>query len=54
MEVRMSRFAEGEDRSKQTMLSACLDDYIVEDNPVRVIYAFIEDLDLAALCFGRV
>jgi hypothetical protein len=28
----MSRFVEGEDRSKQTMLPACIDDYIVEDN----------------------
>jgi hypothetical protein len=35
MQVRMSRFVEGEDRSKQTMLPACLDDYIVEDNRPR-------------------
>lgn len=45
---------EGEDRTQQTMLPACLDDYIAEDNPVRVVDAFIEDLDLAALGFGRV
>ena len=31
-----------EDRSQQTMLPACLDDYIAEDNPVRLIDAFIE------------
>ena len=50
----MGRFVEGEDRGQQTMLPACLEDYIAEDNPVRVVDAFIDQLDLAALGFGRV
>lgn len=50
----MGRFVEGEDRSQQTMLPACLDDYIAEDNPVRVVDAFIDELDLSALGFERV
>jgi transposase len=50
----MGRFVEGEDRRQQTMLPACLEDYIAEDNPVRVVDAFIEELDLSALGFERV
>lgn len=50
----MGRFVEGEDRRQQTMLPACLDDYITEDNPVRMVDAFIEELDLSALGFERV
>jgi hypothetical protein len=33
------------------LLPDCLDDYVVEDNPVRVIDVFIDELDLAALGF---
>jgi transposase len=47
----MKRFIEGEDRSQVTLLPECLDDYIGEDNPVRVIDAFVEELDLQALGF---
>lgn len=50
----MGRFVEGRDRRQQTMLPACLDDYITEDNPVRVVEAFIDELDLCALGFERV
>jgi transposase len=50
----MGRFVEGQDRRQQTMLPACLDDYITEDNPVRVVEAFIDELDLCALGFERV
>lgn len=50
----MGRFMEGQDRRQQTMLPACLDDYITEDNPVRVVEAFIDELDLCALGFERV
>ena len=28
------------------MLPECLDDYIAEDNPVRVVDAFVDELDL--------
>jgi transposase len=50
----MARFVEGEDRHQSTLLPACLDDYIAEDNPIRVVDAFIEALDLCALGFERV
>ena len=47
----MKRFIEGEDRSQVTLLPECLDDYIAEDNPVRVVDAFVDELDLEALGF---
>jgi transposase len=50
----MSRFIEGEDRSQSTLFPDRLEDWIGEDNPVRVIDVFVEDLDLGGLGFGRV
>jgi transposase len=50
----MKRFIEGEDRSQVTLLPECLDDYIAEDNPVRVVEAFVEELDLHGLGFDGV
>ena len=47
----MKRFIEGQDRSQVTLLPECLDDYIGEDNPVRVVDAFVAELDLEALGF---
>ena len=47
----MKRFVEGEDRLQAALLPHCLDDYVTEDNPVRVIEAFIDELDLAILGF---
>ena len=38
----MKRFIEGEERSQITLLPECLDDYIAEDNPVRVVDVFVE------------
>jgi transposase len=32
----MKRFIEGEDRNQSTLFPECLDDYIAEDNSVRV------------------
>ena len=48
---RMKRFIEGEDRKQVTLLPECLDDFVTEDNPVRIIEAFVEELDLASLGF---
>lgn len=48
----MKRFIEGEDRTQTVLLPACLDDYIAEDNPVRAVDAFVEELDLKALGFA--
>ena len=50
----MKRFVEGEDRTQVTLLPECLDDYIAEDNPVRVIDVFIDELDLRRLGFEGV
>lgn len=47
----MKRFVEGEDRTQVALLPECLDDYIAEDNPVRVIDAFVGELDLEVLGF---
>jgi transposase len=47
----MKRFVEGDDRHQVTLLPECLDDFIDEDNPVRVIDAFVDELDLQALGF---
>ena len=48
----MKRFVEGEDRRQVTLLPECLDDYVGEENPVRVIEVFVDELDLAALGFA--
>lgn len=47
----MSRFVEGQDRSQVTLLPECLDDFVGEDNTVRVVDAFIDELDMVALGF---
>ena len=47
----MGRFVEGEDRRQPTLLPSCLDDYVDEDNPARVIDVFVEELDLGSLGF---
>src|SRR6266478_9061344 len=52
----MHRFIDGEDRMQQTLLQTLLPnslvDYVSEENPVRVIEVFIDELDLAALGFA--
>ena len=37
----MKRFVEGQDRSQLILLPDCLDDYVGEDNPVRIVDAFL-------------
>jgi len=49
----MTHFVEGEDRTQSTLFPERLDDYIAEDNPVRVIEAFVDALDLNGLGFER-
>src|SRR5213080_781236 len=51
---RMKRFVEGLDRGQSTLFPECLEDWIGEDNPVRVIDVFVDALDLGALDFGGV
>jgi transposase len=50
----MKRFVEGEDRRQGALLPHCLEDYVTENNPVRVIEAFIDELDLTTLGFDGV
>lgn len=47
----MKRFVEGENRAQGTLFPDSLDDYIAEDNPVRVVDVFVDELDLKALDF---
>src|SRR5829696_8475260 len=48
----MHRFIDGEDRMQPALLPHSLEDYVDEENPVRVIEVFIDELDLAALGFS--
>ncbi len=50
----MKRFVEGVDRSQSTLFPDRLEDWIGDDNPVRVVDAFVDELDLAALGFEPV
>ena len=50
----MKRFVEGVDRGQSTLFPECLEDWIIEDNPVRVIDVFVGELDLGDLGFGGV
>ena len=50
----MKRFVEGEDRSQSTLFPERLEDYVGEDNPVRVVDVFVDELDLGSLGFRRV
>jgi transposase len=47
----MARFIEGIARDRVTLLPECLDDYVDADNPVRVVDAFVDMLDLDLLGF---
>ncbi len=49
----MKRFIEGVDRGQSTLFPECLEDWIDEDNPVRVIDVFVDELDLGGLGFDR-
>ena len=50
----MKRFVAGADRVQWTLLPECLDDFIAESDPVRVVDAFVAALDLAELGFDGV
>ena len=49
----MSGYIEGTDRGQMTLLPDRLEDWIGEDNPVRVVDLFVDEVDLAELGFGR-
>jgi transposase len=50
----MKRFIEGTDRSQSTLFPECVEDWVGENNPVRVIDVFVDELDLGGLGFSGV
>src|SRR5689334_1712369 len=50
----MRRFVEGTDRGQSTLFPECLEDWIDEDSPVRVVDVFVDELDLGALGFDGI
>jgi transposase len=50
----MKRFVECEDRRQGVLLPEYLDDYVSENNPVRVVDVFVDELDLLSLGFDGV
>lgn len=44
----MGRFISGADRERTSLFPPFVDDWIREDNPVRVINAFVDALDVGA------
>jgi transposase len=49
----MAGYVEGADRSQATLFPDRLDDFVGADNPVRVVDAFVDALDLRELGFAR-
>jgi len=49
----MGRYIDGEDRTQSVLFPESLDDWVEEDNPVRVVDVFVDSLDLARLGFDR-
>jgi len=49
----MKRFIEGENRFQSTLFPESLEDYIAEDNSIRIVDAFVDKLDLKELGFDR-
>ncbi len=47
----MKRFVQGECRTQSTLFPESLDNYVTEDNSVRVVDAFIDELDLGKLAY---
>jgi transposase len=50
----MGRFVQGDSRTQSILLPECLDDYVTDTNPVRVIDVFVDELDLGRLGFDGV
>ena len=50
----MKRFIEGVDRGQSTLFPDRLEDWIGDDNAVRVVDVFVDELDLGGLGFVRV
>jgi transposase len=46
-------YINGADRNQITLLPESVDDYVAEDNAVRVIDAYVDSLDLEQLGFTK-
>src|SRR5215210_6731532 len=53
MERCVGRYIDGQERTQSTLFPERLDDWIHEDNPVRAVDVFVEELDLKRLGFER-
>jgi transposase len=49
----MKRFIESESRAQATLFPERLEDWIAEDNPMRAVDAFVDELDLATIADFR-
>lgn len=47
------KYIEGQSRDQITLLPDCIDDLMGQDNPVRVIDAFVDNLDIEGMGFER-
>jgi len=50
----MSHHIKGQSRTQATLFPEALDDFVTDENPVRVIDAFVDSVDLASLGFKKV
>tara|TARA_B110000495_G_C22489095_1_gene301393 strand:- start:7 stop:366 length:360 start_codon:yes stop_codon:yes gene_type:complete len=50
----MSHHIKGQSRTQSTLFPEALDDFVTDENPVRVIDAFVDSVDLASLGFKKV
>lgn len=50
----MKRFIQSTDRTQVTLFPAQLEDYVTDDNPVRVVDVFVDQLDLGQSGFAGV
>ena len=50
----MKRFVQGEDRGQGILLPELLDDYVTDQNPVRIVDVFVDELNLEQLGFDGV
>lgn len=50
----MSHHIKGQSRTQTTLFPEALDDFVIEDNAVRVIDAFVDSLNLESLGFEKV
>ena len=46
-------YKKGEDRRQRTLFPDCIDDYVEQDSPVRLMDAFVDRLDMERLGFQR-